>query len=168
LARPNGEAFIHPLGPLADHRLKATFAKLETGSEIPWSLKDESFDPLGRGIPCIAKGEKAGWFTFDALCGAPRSYIDYLNLTANFEAVIVSNLTAKAFEWPSVTQRFVWLIDVLYDKGVKLALSSQSPIAEMLEAAAGVPDLNRTQSRLTEMAAWLTPMCSHNDETPEE
>ncbi|OOY43134.1 hypothetical protein BOV91_04865, partial [Solemya velum gill symbiont] len=66
--------------------------------------------------------------------------------------LMLSGMTARSLENPNTVKRFLWLIDVLYDKDKGLVLSSERNYEVMLNNASGVDDLNRTLSRLHEMS----------------
>jgi cell division protein ZapE len=65
-------------------------------------------------------------------------------------------------------RRFIWLVDVLYDRRRRLLLASELPIEAMLSEATPHVDTQRTQSRLAEMQsasfaasapAAMSPLC---------
>src|SRR5699024_9973728 len=80
-----------------------------------------------RELPVQALAEDVVWFTFDTLCGGPRSQNDYLALAQRFETVIVSGVPRMEARHASEARRFTWLIDVFYDHKVKLVMSAQCP-----------------------------------------
>ena len=51
---------------------------------------------------------------------------------------------------PEASRRFTWLIDILYDRGIKLIISAESPLSELYANNQG-GESGRTLSRLTEM-----------------
>lgn len=149
------ENFLHPLGPAAETLLAAAF-KAVGDHEGGFSGHAMILD--GRKVQCHARGSAAAWFTFHALCGTERSYLDYLTLADRFSLIVLSDITARELNKPFAAQRFVWLIDVLYDRGIRLMLSSEQPILDLLGSVDGAHDLFRTASRLKEMAARATPL----------
>ncbi len=72
--------------------------------------------PIGRG--------GVVWFDFRTLCGGPRSQNDYLELASRFHTVLLSDVPAMSPRLASEARRFTWLVDVLYDRRVKLILSA--------------------------------------------
>jgi cell division protein ZapE len=48
-------------------------------------------------------------------------------------------------------RRFTWLIDEFYDRRVKLILSAEAQMTELLQGAAGDAEVERAISRLVEM-----------------
>lgn len=76
----------------------------------------------------ITSKRRAGgvvWFDFRALCGGPRSQNDYLEIATQFHTVLLSNVPKMPPRLASEARRFTWLIDVLYDRRVKLILSAE-------------------------------------------
>jgi cell division protein ZapE len=91
------------------------------------------------------------WFDFRTLCGGPRSQNDYLEIATQFHTVLLSDVPQMPPRMASEARRFTWLIDVLYDRRVKLIMSADTPVSRLLEAAPGEVEMQRTASRLVEM-----------------
>ena len=91
------------------------------------------------------------WFDFKSLCGGPRSQNDYLEIASQFHTVLLSNVPHMPVRMASEARRFTWLVDVLYDRRVKLIMSAEvSPDALYTEGPLA-HEFPRTVSRLTEM-----------------
>ncbi|MGB4926622.1 MAG: cell division protein ZapE [Giesbergeria sp.] len=135
-----------PLGPEADAAMSAAFDRLaEVRDEDP-VLHIESREIIAR--------RKAGgvvWFDFKALCGGPRSQNDYLEIASQFHTVLLSDVPHMPVSMASPARRFTWLIDVLYDRRVKLILSAAVPPEELYTEGPLVHEFPRTVSRLNEM-----------------
>ncbi|MEU6564443.1 cell division protein ZapE [Nocardia nova] len=85
---------------------------------------------------------------FAEICGNPLSSADYLALTRahrRWTVRAVPPLRSVPVDWAT---RFVNLIDVLYDADLELTLYADAPLADLLDAAPGVRDLDRIASRL--------------------
>lgn len=88
-------------------------------------------------------------FTFNDLCEQPTAVMDYLQLCQRFDQWIIDDLPQLG-ECPiAVQQRFINLIDVLYDQDKHLTLLGQLPLGQSLEGHA--IDLARTRSRLGQL-----------------
>ena len=46
------------------------------------------------------------WFDFAALCGGPRSYADYVDLTKRFHTVILSGVPRMSAKQSDAARRF--------------------------------------------------------------
>ncbi|WP_446731212.1 cell division protein ZapE [Pseudomonas sp. CFBP 13719] len=88
-------------------------------------------------------------FNFADLCEEPTAVIDYLALCRRFDYWSIDHLPLLDDCSTAVQQRFINLIDVLYDQDKTLILVSERPLAESL--AGSVIDLMRTRSRLGQL-----------------
>lgn len=88
-------------------------------------------------------------FDFDDLCEQPTAVMDYLALCKRFDRWIIDHLPLLDECSIAVQQRFINLIDVLYDQDKCLTLISQWPLEQALQAQA--IDLMRTRSRLGQL-----------------
>ncbi len=135
-----------PLGPEADAQMDDAFTRLaETHDEDP-VLHIEARDIRAR--------RKAGgvvWFDFKTLCGGPRSQNDYLEIATQFHTVLLSDVPQMFVRHASEARRFTWLVDVLYDRRVKLILSAQVPPEALYTEGPLAHEFPRTISRLNEM-----------------
>jgi cell division protein ZapE len=91
------------------------------------------------------------WFDFRTLCGGPRSQNDYLEIATQFNTVLLSDVPRMSARNASEARRFTWLVDVLYDRRVKLILSAEVPPEELYTEGALAHEFPRTVSRLAEM-----------------
>jgi cell division protein ZapE len=116
-------------------------------------VEDEKhpLDVEGRTIPYRKRAGGLVWFDFPALCGGPRSYADYVDLTKRFHTVILSGVPRMSAKQSDAARRFTWLVDVLYDERIKLVLSAEAPPEELFVEGENSADFQRTVSRLHEM-----------------
>ena len=139
-------AYHWPLGANADRALRDAFAALaEARDEEPRLLIEH------REIRALRRAGSVVWFDFRTLCGGPRSQNDYLEIASQFHTVILSGVPRMSAAMASEARRFVWLVDVLYDRRVKLVVSAECPAAELYTEGAMVAEFHRTVSRITEM-----------------
>ena len=97
---------------------------------------------------------KAGgvvWFDFKTLCGGPRSQNDYLEIATQFHTLLLSGVPQMSPRLASESRRFTWLIDVLYDRRVKLIMSAAVEPEALYTEGPLVHEFPRTVSRLREM-----------------
>jgi cell division protein ZapE len=140
------DAYITPLGEAADRKLEAAFTRIaEIADEEPL-LRIE-----GRVIRARRRAGGIVWFEFDELCGGPRSYSDYLEIASQFHTVVLSNVPCLSAAQASEARRFTWLVDILYDRRVKLIVSAQAAPGELLRSGLLQSEFQRTVSRLIEM-----------------
>ena len=91
------------------------------------------------------------WFDFRQLCGGPRSQNDYLELASQFHTLLLSDVPMMPPKLASEARRFTWLVDVLYDRRVKLIMSAEVPAEDLYTEGPLSHEFPRTVSRLNEM-----------------
>jgi len=128
----------------------------EVFGKIFFELKDveEEKQPLdveGRVIPYRRRAGGLVWFDFQALCGGPRSYADYVDLARRFHTVMLSGVPRMSAKNADAARRFTWLVDVFYDDRIKLIVSAEAPPEELFTAGENAAEFQRTVSRLHEM-----------------
>lgn len=104
-----------------------------------------------RPVKALMHADEIAWFEFDVLCNAPRATPDYIQLARDYHTVILSDVPVMDESMDDRARRFIYLIDELYDRCVKLIISADAApeklyTGEMLKFA-----FNRTSSRLVEM-----------------
>lgn len=135
-----------PLGPIADAGMTDTFNRLAESHDEDPVLQIES-----RRIMARRKAGSVVWFDFKTLCGGPRSQNDYLEIATQFHTVLLSDVPHMPPRMASEARRFTWLVDVLYDRRVKLILSAAVPPEALYTEGPLVHEFPRTVSRLNEM-----------------
>jgi len=135
-----------PLGPEADAAMNDAFNQLAESADENPILRIES-----REIRARRKAGGVVWFDFRVLCGSPRSQNDYLELASQFHTVMLSHVPHMPVNMASEARRFTWLVDVLYDRRVKLIMSAAVPPEELYTQGPLAHEFPRTVSRLNEM-----------------
>ena len=135
-----------PLGLEADAEMSETFNRLAASQDENPVLQIES-----RQIQARRKAGGVVWFDFKTLCGGPRSQNDYLEIASQFHTVLVSDVPYMPVRMASEARRFTWLVDVLYDRRVKLILSAAVLPEALYTEGPLVHEFARTVSRLNEM-----------------
>jgi len=108
-----------------------------------------------RAIPVRRACAQAAWFDFDALCEGPRGSADYIELARAYPAILLSEVPQFTPLREDAARRFIQLVDELYDRRVKLALSAAAPAVELYDGARLRAAFARTASRLIEMQSAL-------------
>jgi cell division protein ZapE len=137
-----------PLGVLADAEMTQAFNRLAESQDESPVLNIES-----RQIQARRKAGGLVWFDFKTLCGGPRSQNDYLEIASQFHTVLLSDVPAMPPRMASEARRFTWLIDVLYDRRVKLILSAEVAPEALYTEGPLAHEFPRTISRLNEMGS---------------
>ncbi len=138
--------YITPTGAAADEEMRAAFRELSGAADEDPVLHIEA-----RQIRALRKAAGVVWFDFRALCGGPRSQNDYLEIASRFHTVFLSDVPHMPVRMASEARRFTWLVDVLYDRRVKLIMSAQVPPEALYTEGPLAHEFPRTVSRLHEM-----------------
>lgn len=138
--------YHQPLSEAADQAMTEAFAALAEAREESPLLHIEQ-----REIRARRRAGGVVWFDFNSLCGGPRSQNDYLELATQFHTVLLSNVPEMPPRLASEARRFTWLVDVLYDRRVKLIISAAVPPEQLYTEGPLAHEFPRTVSRLQEM-----------------
>jgi cell division protein ZapE len=140
------ELYHCPLGPAADAAMAKAFDALAEAREEPPVLNIEH-----RELRALRRAGGIVWFDFKTLCGGPRSQNDYLEIASRFHTVLLSGVPEMPPRLASEARRFTWLVDVLYDRRVKLIMSAQVLPEQLYTEGPMAHEFPRTVSRLHEM-----------------
>ena len=129
-------------------RLEQVFDRFAEGpvEHGPVELFGRQFRPLRRAPGVI-------WFSFQELCVQPRAQMDYLELAKHYSAFVVSEIPVLTAADASAARRFTWLVDVLYDQRVKLALMAAGMPETLYPEGVFANEFTRIASRLQEMSS---------------
>jgi cell division protein ZapE len=109
-----------------------------------------------------AKYKNIIWFDFAELCDKPRSQLDYINLAAQFNILLISHIPQlednaektdklETTFFNNRTKRFITLIDEMYDKNILLVANFKCPLNALYLGHELKFQFERTYSRLNEM-----------------
>ncbi len=135
-----------PLGDAAEAAMSRAFDELTEARDEEPVMQIEH-----RSLRALRRAGGVVWFDFRTLCGGPRSQNDYLEIAARFHTVLLSHVPQMPPRLASEARRFTWLIDVLYDRNVKLVMSAETPADELYTEGPLAHEFPRTASRLHEM-----------------
>ena len=138
--------YLTPPGPAADAEMNDAFTRLAATHDEDPVLHIEA-----REIRSRRKAGGVVWFDFKTLCGGPRSQNDYLEIATQFHTLLLGDVPHMPVRMASEARRFTWLIDVLYDRRVKLIMSAQVVPEALYTEGPLAHEFPRTVSRLQEM-----------------
>lgn len=138
--------YLTPLNDASEAALTQAFESLAEAQDEDRKLMIEH-----RAIYARRRAGGVVWFDFQTLCGGPRSQNDYLELASQFHTVILSDVPEMPVRLASEARRFTWLVDVLYDRRVKLIISAAVPAEQLYTEGPLAHEFPRTVSRLQEM-----------------
>ncbi len=135
-----------PLGERADQAMHSSFELIAAGCELEPRLRinDRPFNSLRRGDGVI-------WFAFRELCQHACGAGDFIEIARAFNTVLLSGVPQLGEDDADAARRFIIMVDEFYDRGVKLLLNAQTPLAALYQGERLAFEFHRTVSRLTEM-----------------
>ena len=147
--------YYTPIDAHSDENLAAFFEAMTKAGYT----QNGAIDVGGRAIAYRRRAKGVIWFDFAELFERPRSQRDYLEIADAYHTVLISGVVRMQPAQTDVVRRFTWLVDIFYDRHVKLALSAEAPPEDLViePARANAPErmvrkeFARTASRLREM-----------------
>ncbi len=141
------EIYHFPLDKQAQKNLDTYFEQLVSEHyETNTSVEVE-----GRSIKAMKKAESVIMFQFLDLCDGPRSQTDYIELSREYQTVLLANVTQMNESNDDIARRFIAMIDEFYERRVKLIISAQVAAEELYTTGRLSFEFQRCLSRLQEM-----------------
>lgn len=116
----------------------------EAGSGLPWLINDRKLDI----IRCT---QNTLWCEFAALCAEARNAADYMLIADRIEHLVIQNIPSMGPENDNEARRFITLIDVLYEKDIKLIAQAACHYKLIYQGEKLAFEFKRAASRLAEM-----------------
>ena len=143
--------YFTPLDATADAAMDDLFARLTGG--VP--ATPSTVTVYGRSVEIPAQAAGVARFDFDDLCGSALAASDYLAIARNYHTVLLDRIPRLIHERRNEARRFILLIDVLYERHVRLVASAEAEPDDLYEGRSGAEtfEFARTASRLHEMGS---------------
>ena len=126
-------------------------------------IKDDvTLHILGRDIESVCCSDEVAWFEFEIICTSPRAAQDYIELALRYSTIIISNVPVLDENSDDQARRFIYLIDELYDRRVKIILSAEATPDDLYRGNMLEFAFHRTSSRLIEMRSHQYLSQPHN------
>lgn len=109
-------------------------------------------------VPAVQCAAGVVWFSFDVLCAQHLSRDHYLELSEQFQSVILSGVPLLPEHMADAALRFITLVDILYEHKKELILSTDAPLFHLCPIGDAAFAFQRTISRVVEMQNFLPPM----------
>jgi cell division protein ZapE len=136
-----------PLGPAAEKALDQAFRDLTDNAPAAAGV----LNVMGRKVPVPASAKGVARFRFADLCEQPLGPTDFIAIANAFHTIVLAGIPRLAPERRDTVKRFATLVDILYERKIKLVCSAAAPPAEIYPAGDHASDFRRTASRLMEM-----------------
>lgn len=143
--------YLSPLGSQADNVLLEHFSKLSAYHTQQAEDEENTITIHGRVFHIYRQMNNLVWFDYKALLDTPCSSMHYLEIAKLYPIVILSGVPILDDTAPDRVQRFIWLIDTLYDCQVKLIISAQNEPKTLYTGCKLAEPFKRISSRLEEM-----------------
>ncbi len=141
------EIYHSPLDERAHPVLQVLFNKMTESDVEP----ESSLEIEGRLVDVVHCAEGVVWFDYQAICDIPRGAADYIEISRCYHTVFVSNVAVMTDMTNDLANRFINLVDELYDHNVKLIMSAEVPAEQLYQGTKLAFQFERTVSRLFEM-----------------
>jgi cell division protein ZapE len=143
-----GPVYLTPVTPANAAAFDEAWRRIAVREDGPVRLAVK-----GREVLVPRSGHGAARFTFGDLCEQPLGAADYLRIAHAFHTVFVEGIPVMGAEKRNPAKRFINLIDVLYDNGVKLVATAEAPPDALYAGDRPTEkfEFQRTASRLHEM-----------------
>ena len=141
------EIYHFPLDKAAQRNLNNYFEQLSPDGY----LSNVNIQIEGRKIPALKKTDGVIMFDFLALCDGPRSQTDYIEISREFQTVLLANVLQMNESKDDIARRFIAMIDEFYERKVKLIMSAEVDMEQLYTNGRLKFEFQRCLSRLQEM-----------------
>ena len=107
----------------------------------------------GRKIKIENFYERVVKFDFNELCNRNLGSEDYINITDNSDFIFIENLPNFNDDNSNQQQRFITLIDIIYEKKIPMMITSQNSLDKITSTQSMIKIFRRTVSRLHELTS---------------
>lgn len=136
--------------PLDDDAIKNLYTYCDQLSQEE-GIKGGCISIEGRDIPTLVHAEGIVMFEFRAICDGPRSQSDYIEISREYNTVLVANVEQMGGSIDDVARRFIAMVDEFYERKVKLIISAEVALEELYTQGRLNFEFRRCLSRLQEM-----------------
>lgn len=153
-------AYFYPLSSKNEQLLAEQFQALAVSPNEKQAISIQS-----RLIEVVQMSQTVVWFEFTVICAMPRCQLDYIELAERYHTIFISNIPKLSdLSTNTAIVLFIQLVDVLYDRGIRLIISAAVPAQELYQVGPFLTEFARTLSRLEEMQSedYLDRHCSLN------
>ena len=141
--------YFAPADAAAAAAIDGIFARLTRGA----APKATKILVQGRAVAVPEQAMGVARFPYAALCKQPLGAADYIAIARAYHTVLIEGLPALRPSQRDEARRLITLIDIFYERRVKLVVSAAAEPQDLFHAETGAEafEFARTVSRLTEM-----------------
>ena len=141
--------YFAPADAAAAGAIDGIFARLTRGA-VPKAAK---LKVHGHPVEVPVQALGVARFPYEALCKRPLGAADYIAIARAYHTVLIEGLPALQPSQRDEARRLITLIDIFYERRVKLVVSAAAEPQDLFHAETGAEtfEFARTVSRLAEM-----------------
>ena len=143
------ERFLFPINESSNFRSNKFFRKISKNKK----KTSKSLNVKGRILVLENFYEKVVKFEFEELCDRNLGSEDYIKIAKNCEFIFIKNLPKFNENNLNQQQRFITLIDIIYEKKIPLMITSQVDLNLIKSSKSIAGPFKRTISRLYELVS---------------
>ena len=147
----SNDYYLYPLNEATSFKINKLFRKLtkdKTKEEKILSIK-------GRKFTIKNYYEGVARFDFSDLCNKNIGAEDYMEIADVCKYILIENLPNFDDDNSNQQQRFITLVDIIYEKKINITISSDSNLEKLTSAKSLSEPFKRTLSRLYELTSSL-------------
>ena len=143
------DRFFYPLNEQSNFKINQLFRKLTRGKK----LETKILNIKGRDFLIQEYFESIARFNFDDLCNKNVGAEDYIAISKECNFIVIENIPNFTNNNVHKQQRFITLIDILYEKKIPLMTSSAMSLENFNSSISLDQPFKRTLSRLHELTS---------------
>ena len=143
------DRFFYPLNEDTNFKINQLFRKITKGKKV--DIKE--LEIKGRTFQIKNYFEKIARFSFSELCGQNIGAEDYIKIAEACKFIVIENIPTFSNNNVDKQQRFITLIDILYEKKIPLMTASVTNLTNFGSSNSLVVPFKRTLSRLYELTS---------------
>tara|TARA_B110001452_G_scaffold64015_1_gene50779 strand:- start:1963 stop:3009 length:1047 start_codon:yes stop_codon:yes gene_type:complete len=145
----NLEKFLSPINKKTNFKFNKFFRKITKNRNKTHKI----FEVKGRKLEIENFYERVAKFKFDELCNRNLGSEDYIMIANNCDFIFIENLPSFNENNSNQQQRFITLIDIIYEKKIPLMITSQVNL-NLIESSESLAEpFKRTVSRLYDLTS---------------
>ena len=141
--------FLSPINESSNFRFNKFFRKITKNK----NKTSKILEIKGRNIVLENFYDQVIKFEFEELCNRNLGSEDYIKISENCEFMFIKNLPNFNENNSNQQQRFITLIDIIYEKSIPLMITSQSKLDSLSSSDNLKQSFKRTISRLYELTS---------------
>ena len=143
------DRFFCPINEKSNFKINQLFRKLTRGKK----LGTKKLNIKGREFLIQEYFEKIARFNFDDLCDKNVGAEDYIAIAKECNFIVIENIPNFTNDNVNKQQRFITLIDIIYEKKIPLMTSSAVDLENFSSSTSLDQPFKRTLSRLHELTS---------------